>query len=74
MTSLNFLKRFILNEINYFIVRNQYEFCFLGERKWGGRGGWGAEDSRLCDRFGHWSVHCFGKHKYGILHSQDSEF
>ena len=35
MTSLHFLKRFILNEVNYFIVRDQYEFFFL-EGLWGG--------------------------------------
>ena len=29
MTSLHFLKRFILNEVNYFIVRDQYEIFFL---------------------------------------------
>ena len=33
MTSLHFLERFILNEVNYVIVRDQYNF-FLG-------GGWG---------------------------------
>ena len=29
MNSLNFLKRFVLNEVNYFIVRDQYDLFFL---------------------------------------------
>ena len=44
MTSLHFLERFILNEANYVIVRDQYKFFFAG----------GGGDLRLCDRFGHW--------------------
>ena len=36
MTSLHFLERFILKEVNYVIVRDQYEISFWEE---GGGGG-----------------------------------
>ena len=40
MTSLHFLERFILNEVNYVIVRDQYEI-FSKEEGGGGGGGGG---------------------------------
>ena len=45
MTSLHFLARFILNEVNYVIVPDQYEI-FLRRRVGGGGGEGGFEAAR----------------------------